>query len=246
MKQATRYLVTAVATLAALALGLVLYAYSGLYGIGADDPHTRPVAALLETLRERAIHTRAAGIEVPNLDDPAMIAEGAEHYAAMCTGCHLAPGMSDSEIRPGLYPQPPNLAEHGVHDPREAFWVIKHGVKLSAMPAWGSSHDDATIWNMVAFIRKLPGMTPEQYQALAGEAGEGGHEHGHGHDHGAAHEHAGADHDQADQADHDHADHDSHDHAAHGDAPAPAASNAAPTPAATAPEAGHHHHHHDA
>jgi hypothetical protein len=55
-------------------------------------------------------------------------------------------------------------------DPRQAFWVIKHGIKMSAMPAWGSSHDDATIWSMVAFLRKLPGLTPAEYRAIVAKA----------------------------------------------------------------------------
>jgi len=169
------------------------FVYSGAYNIGADDHHTRPVFWLMETLRNRSIEAHAADVPVvPNLDDPKMIAEGAEHYAAMCTGCHLAPGKADSEIRPGLYPQPPNLAEHGVHDPKEAFWVIKHGIKMSAMPAWGSSHDDATIWNMVAFIRKMPQMTPAEYQQLVGNAGSEGEGHEHGHSHGEGEHHHNA------------------------------------------------------
>lgn len=170
-------------------LGTAAYVYSGAYNIGADDQHTRPVFWLLETLRNRSIEAHAADVKVPNLDDPKMIAEGGEHYSAMCTGCHLAPGMADSEIRPGLYPRPPNLAEHGIHDPKEAFWVIKHGIKMSAMPAWGSSHDDATIWNMVAFIRKMPQMTPAEYQQLVGSADSESHEHSHSHGHGGEEHH---------------------------------------------------------
>jgi len=87
----------------------------------------------------------------------------------MCTGCHLAPGMADSEIRPGLYPQPPNLAREKV-DARKAFWVIKHGIKMSAMPAWGLSHDDPTIWSMVAFLQKLPMLSPAQYRDIVAKA----------------------------------------------------------------------------
>lgn len=212
--------------LAAIAVAGVLaavFVYSGVYNIGADVPHTRPVFALMETLRDRSIEAHARDVIVPNLDDPAKIAEGAEHYSAMCTGCHLAPGKTDSEIRPGLYPQPPNLAEHGVDDPKEAFWVIKHGIKMSAMPAWGGSHDDAAIWNMVAFIRKMPQMTPAEYQQLAGTAAggqQGGHEHahgdaGHGHD-ASAETAANGEHDHAEVA----AGHD-HDHSAQNQASTP-------------------------
>ena len=77
----------------------------------------------------------------------------------------------------GLYPAPPNLTlanteheghEHGddVEAARENFWVIKHGIKASGMPAWGKTHDDERIWAMVAFIKRLPTLTPEQYQIL--------------------------------------------------------------------------------
>ncbi|WP_426664366.1 c-type cytochrome [Rhodanobacter aciditrophus] len=158
------------AMLAILAAGTGVFVYSGLYDIGADDHHTRPVFDLLQTLRERSIHRRAEDIKVPDLNDPQLILKGAGQYAAMCTGCHLAPGMDDSELRVGMYPQPPDLAKVRV-DPKVAFWVIKHGIKMSAMPAWGmAGHDDPTIWSMVAFLEKLPGMTPAEYKAIVAKA----------------------------------------------------------------------------
>src|SRR3546814_12702681 len=75
--------------------------------------------------------------------------------AAMCTGCHLAPGMSETEMSRGLYPAPPDLTKTTV-EAAEAFWVIKHGIKASGMPAWGKSMDEEYIWNMAAFLRVLP------------------------------------------------------------------------------------------
>ncbi|HET6806268.1 MAG TPA: c-type cytochrome [Frateuria sp.] len=190
MKQHVKhYSIAVIALFAIVIAGAAVFVYSGVYNIGADDHHTRPVFALMQTLRERSIHVRSEDIQVPNLDDPQLILKGAGQYAAMCTDCHLKPGMSDSEIRPGLYPQPPNLSQVRV-DPKDAFWIIKHGIKMSAMPAWGSSHDDPTIWSMVAFLQKLPDMTPEQYKAMVAKAPpdedmdmgkeDGGHTHSHG------------------------------------------------------------------
>ncbi len=158
------------------------YVWFGIYNVGADDPHTRPMLMLMQTLRARSIHVRAQDLKMPNLEDPQLVLKGAGQYAAMCTGCHLAPGVEDSEIRPGLYPQPPNLSTFRI-DPRDAFWVIKHGVKMSAMPAWGLTHDDATIWSMVAFLQKLPNLTPAQYADIVARAPpdedmEGGHHQG--------------------------------------------------------------------
>jgi len=164
---------TVIATLVAVAVigatGTGLYIYAGGYDIGADDHHTAPVASIMTTLRNRSIQNHAKALVVPNLNDPQLILKGAGQYAAMCTDCHLKPGQSDSEIRAGLYPQPPNLSRVKV-DPKAAFWVIKHGIKMSAMPAWGGSHDDATIWSMVAFVEQLPTLSPEAYKAIVAKA----------------------------------------------------------------------------
>jgi len=176
-----------------LALAITAFVWSGRYPIGADAPHWDITSRALEILRDRSIEEGARGMTVPELDNAQLIASGAEHYAAMCTACHLAPGMAESELRAGLYPQPPNLSQEGIDSPATAFWVIKHGVKLTAMPAWGRTHDDQSIWGIVAFLKKLPGMTPQQYQQLTANAGEHHHHHGdenaEGHDAHAEHEH---------------------------------------------------------
>ncbi|MDR3392967.1 MAG: cytochrome c [Sulfuriferula sp.] len=161
---------TVLATLLILALGAGAFVWSGIYNPGADSPHWKLTYAVMESARTRSIERHAAALALPaNLNDPQLILKGAGQYAAMCTSCHLAPGMKDSELRPGLYPLAPDLSKVSV-DPRAAFWVIKHGLKMSAMPAWGMSHDDATIWSMVAFLQKLPGMTAEQYKDIVAKA----------------------------------------------------------------------------
>jgi mono/diheme cytochrome c family protein len=195
------FLKTLVLLVALALVGAAAFVAAGVYPIGADVPHWPLTERALALLRSRAIETQARGIAVPNLDDPKLLAEGAEHYAAMCTGCHLAPGMTDSELRAGLYPQPPNFSAPGSRiDPAQAFWVIKHGVKLTAMPAWGKTHGDEAIWGLVAFLRRLPQMTPEQYQQATSAAGA--HEHHH-HDHDDHDEAAGGEPHDAD-ADHGH------------------------------------------
>ena len=165
-------------------IGAAGFVWSGVYNIGADDPHTRPVFSLLQSLRERSIAARAGKLQVPDLSDPKRIAQGAGNYDAMCAGCHLTPGAADTELSKGLYPAPPNLTRQTVAA-AEAFWAIKHGVKASGMPAWGKSMDDAYIWNMVAFLQQLPKLDAAQYQALV--ARSGGHSHGGGESGGHSH-----------------------------------------------------------
>jgi mono/diheme cytochrome c family protein len=164
-----RHGISLVVVFALIAAGLGIFVYSGSYNIGADDHHSKMVFAVLKTLRDRSIEFRSANLPVPNLDDPELVLKGAGQYAAMCTQCHLAPGIKNSEVRVGMYPQPPNLSQMRVN-PKAAFWVIKHGIKMSALPAWGGSHDDPTIWSMVAFLRKLPDLSPEQYKSTVAKA----------------------------------------------------------------------------
>lgn len=194
-------------TLGALAIAGVLIAggfvWSGVYNIGADDTHTRPVHALLETVRDRSIEQRARSIQLPDLSDAALIHQGAGNYDAMCTGCHLAPGMRETELSKGLYPAPPLFAKASAGNPKHHFWVIKHGIKATGMPAWGKSMEDEYIWGMVAFIQQLPDMDEAAYKAMV--ASSGGHSHGGGetadhHDEGTQ---SGHPHDETMEAGHD-------------------------------------------
>jgi ketosteroid isomerase-like protein/mono/diheme cytochrome c family protein len=158
------------------AFGIVIAA--GVYNVAADDEHTGLVYSLLETARDRSIATRAAKVQVPDLADPERVRRGAGNYDAMCVGCHLRPSGQETEVSQGLYPKPPKLSAAAHFDPTRAFWVIKHGIKSTGMPAWGASMDDQYIWDMVAFLRELPGMDAERYAATV-EASEG-HSHGAG------------------------------------------------------------------
>lgn len=159
--------------LAGVLVGVVFmgFVYFGMYDIGADVPHTPPVHWVIENLRDRSIAVRARGIIAPaDLNDPKRIATGAGLYTEMCSGCHLAPGMEKTEISQGLYPPAPELSKGLNHTPAQEFWMIKHGIKLTAMPAWGRTHSDELMWDMVAFIRKLPTLSAAQYKSTVDSA----------------------------------------------------------------------------
>jgi len=164
-----------------LGIGLALV-YSGVINVAATNPHSALTDWLLSTASDHSIHYQAKGINAPSVDDPKMIAEGFEHYREMCVGCHLAPGIKSSEISQGLMPAPPKLQEAAEEwTPAELFWVIKNGIKMTGMPAWGPTHSDKKIWAMVAFVKQLPKMTAAQYKAMDVAAGPD-HDHDHDHD----------------------------------------------------------------
>lgn len=171
--------------LAALGLGAAtgtIVIASGVIDVGADTPHSPAVHQVLNYAREQSIARNAADIKVPDtLNDPERVRRGAGNYDAMCVNCHLAPELPDSEIRQGLYPKPPNLSLKP-DAPLELsasrrFWVIKHGIKASGMPAWSKGGmDDEAIWDLVALLQKMPALSNADYERLV--AASEGHSHG--------------------------------------------------------------------
>lgn len=185
MPTLTAFIYSLIITAAIGVAGGALFLYSGLYPIGADVPHNRLTYWILETLRERSVARAASDLVVPaDLKASERLLAGGADYNDMCAACHLKPGESDNDLSQGLYPAPPNLTlsvddhahEHegdsGNDDAlRRRFWIIKHGIKASGMPAWGYGHDDERIWSLVAFLDRLHELSPAQYQIITARAG---------------------------------------------------------------------------
>jgi len=158
------------------------YIQRGGLDFAADSAHSDGVTKLIVWAREQSITKQAKDIVPPaDLAAAERIRRGAGNYEAMCVGCHLSPGVEDSEMRKGLYPVPPNLSlsaattEIPRSDGRH-FWIIKHGIKGSAMPAWAKGGmDDEAIWDLAAFIKVLPKLSANEYQASV--ASSEGHSH---------------------------------------------------------------------
>lgn len=173
-------LVTVIVAYGVLILGGVGFIYSGAYDIGSDAPHWGFTHQVFETARARSIKAHAAGITPPGgSNDEAKVLMGTEHFADHCAVCHGAPGVPMGDLAHGLYPQPPDLAVTSKHHTdAELFWIVKHGIKMTGMPGW-SDHNDDQIWATVVFLRRLPGMTPEEYSKLVMAAvAHGGHSRG--------------------------------------------------------------------
>jgi mono/diheme cytochrome c family protein len=152
---------------AGCAAGL-LWMASGAVDVAATSPHWAVTRWLLATTRNRSIERHAAQVPPPPaLDDPQRIADGAASYEEMCAACHGAPGREPSEIAKGLNPAPPELDEEaGEWSPAQLFWVVQHGIRMTGMPGFGPTHSDDAIWKIVAFVKRLPALSPDAYRAL--------------------------------------------------------------------------------
>jgi mono/diheme cytochrome c family protein len=125
---------------------------------------------VLTTTKNNSIDSRLNEISVPDLNDLAMLKEGFEHYNEMCVSCHGAPGMEETELSIGLNPPAPYLVEVANEmDPKKLFWITRNGIRMTGMPAWGKTHSDDKIWAIVAFMKKLPDLSAEEYHSMSKE-----------------------------------------------------------------------------
>ena len=183
----------ALAVLALLGLVGLFVVYTGAFNVAATEEHASFTRWAFDTTFHNSVERRADGIDPPDAITPAMVAAGAGAYQSTCQHCHAGPGVERAEWASGMRPRPPHLAEAAAEwAPEEVFWIVKYGVKMSGMPAFGPTHDDEALWSIVAFVKQLPAMTPEDYAALGEASQDGGHHGGGSQD--------GADHNGADQA----------------------------------------------
>lgn len=94
----------------------------------------------------------------------ANLIDGITLYGQHCAICHgtAAGASSASPVAKGLYPAPPQLADEGVEDDPEgvSYWKIKHGIRLTGMPAWGRSLSDRQIWALALFLKHMDKLPP--------------------------------------------------------------------------------------
>lgn len=140
----------------------------GVITVAASAGHWQITNLTVHYAMERSVAYHAPKLKHPALDDAALIREGAAYYETGCAPCHGAPGKARSPIERGALPPPPLLTHVGrTFPPDELHWIIKHGIKLTPMPAWPTQKRNDGIWALVAFLEKMPSLTPAAYRKLA-------------------------------------------------------------------------------
>jgi hypothetical protein len=154
-----------------LAIGGVIYIFSGMYDVSVANRDKGISRWILETTMENSVEHHSRNVEIPSLDDSLMILKGYVHYSRMC-GCHGNPGRESSKT---FNPEPPELYRTaGEWQPNELFWIVKNGIKMSGMPSFSTRVSDDEIWETVAFLRVLPKLNPDQYKAMETKAKKAG------------------------------------------------------------------------
>jgi mono/diheme cytochrome c family protein len=152
-------------------IGMGLFVASGRYDIAAMHPHTQPVRTMLKFLQRRSIAFHARGVAPPRLDDPERVRRGLTLYRQHCVICHGAPGEGRQRAGIGLNPSPPPL-EQAIErwSDAEIYWTTAFGLKMAGMPSFLLGRTPEELWAIVAFVRQMNRLSPEEYRRMVGVA----------------------------------------------------------------------------
>lgn len=153
------------------AVGAAVVVYGGLYDVAATNQHLQSTYTVLETAMRQSVRLRARDVQVPPLADERMVLRGAACFRDKCVQCHGAPGVAQGDIGKSMQPVPGPLVDARRHwQPRELYWVTRHGIKMSGMPAWEYRLAEDELWAVVAFMQRLPDLNAPRYAQLVAAA----------------------------------------------------------------------------
>ena len=159
----------------ALVLGALLLAGAGALlllrgGFSARDEPSGIEKLVARQARHLAVPRAARELKNPLPRTPELLAEARAHFADHCALCHGNDGRGKTEIGQNLYPKAPDmtLADTQNLSDGELFSIIKNGIRLTGMPAWGADtpEDDRASWQLVHLIRHLPAITEAELREM--------------------------------------------------------------------------------
>ena len=163
------FIIGVVATILLALAGAYALLQSGLIPANADAKPGGLELWAAGTSLEATLRRQAPAEANPVPFTSANLVAGIDLYGQHCAICHgnAAGAPSASPVAKGLYPAPPQLATDGVEDDPEgvSYWKIKHGIRLTGMPAWGASLNDQQIWTLALFLKHMDKLPPDAQQA---------------------------------------------------------------------------------
>ena len=163
-------LIGALGIIVAIAAGV--YFFGGFYSVAATQADPAPVAWALVKVRMASVARHATDQPPSGWDAQPNVQAGAKAYLARgCVNCHGAPGMEWQKFSEGLRPDPPDLKDVvNERTPAQLFWVVKNGINMTGMPSFGATGvPDPEIWTIVAYLKKLPGVSEADFKAWSGK-----------------------------------------------------------------------------
>ena len=154
-----------------LCLALAVYLFGGFYSVAAGQKHFDMVAWSLHHISEASIERHSGASSLPPLStsEPSLIQKGAREFVEEgCVGCHGGPGVKPEKFSEGMRPEPPDLGHVAKHaDTSEIYWIVKHGIKMTGMPAFGDHADENELRAIAEFVKNIKTYSTSEFRGIA-------------------------------------------------------------------------------
>lgn len=139
-------------------------------GFSARDEPSKAEEAVARAFRRWATPDAVRRVSNPVVSGPDVLARARSHFADHCASCHANDGSGRTPIGQRLYPRAPDMRSGETQrlSDGELFSVIRNGIRLTGMPAWGDGtpKEDVGTWGLVHFIRHLPRLTAAEVEEM--------------------------------------------------------------------------------
>lgn len=132
---------------------------SGVIDVSADatppawERHLMPLALRASVKHHAPVQPNPISPTVENL------AAGMGIYKQMCASCHGRMDGRPSARGASFYPPAPPLPGHSSEfSESELFWIIKHGIRNTGMPAWNRQLSDEDAWHLAALVKRFDAL----------------------------------------------------------------------------------------
>jgi thiosulfate dehydrogenase len=141
--------------------GWIVFFVLGFSPINADSAPSATETAVFQSAVRRSVQRWAADIQgSPKLTEDALV-EGGKLYVAGCAGCHGELGGRFREDHDS-FPPVPQLPHVGTqYSEPELYWIVKHGIRMTSMSAYGPFYSEKQLWSLAAFLRRIDNLPPE-------------------------------------------------------------------------------------
>lgn len=157
------------------AMFVLLIAYSGIYNVAASAGHPDWLDWFFSLGKRRSVVINSKLVQPPELNLNELVPLGAAHFQGGCATCHKTPDQSMNPVYDQMLPPPPDLQINApLWTRRQLFWIVRHGIQFTGMPAWSGHDRDDEVWAVVAFLEALPDMKSDDYTNYAGGKNRGG------------------------------------------------------------------------
>jgi mono/diheme cytochrome c family protein len=147
-------------------LSILAFFESGMGPIRSDAKPPAWETSIMQAVVRGAVRRSAKGMSAPTPATPESIIAGGKLYMAGCAGCHGEPGKPFREDH-DHYPPVPQLP-HTIsqYSEPEIAWIIKHGVRMTGMSAYGGFYREDQLWALAAFVHRINGLSPAEIQGI--------------------------------------------------------------------------------